>query len=108
MDSRALIAYGLLWGVLTIYALLAALDFGAGFYRWLAGLRGHAEERTIAQDFLNPVWEVTNVFLVLLVVGMIGFFPIAAQIFGTALLLPFSLAIIALAVRGAAIGFSRT
>ena len=106
MDSRALIAYGLLWGVLTIYALLAALDFGAGFYRWLAGLRGHAEARTIAQDFLNPVWEVTNVFLVLLVVGMIGFFPIAAQIFGTALLLPFSLAIIALAVRGAAIGFS--
>jgi cytochrome d ubiquinol oxidase subunit II len=106
MDSRATIAYGLLWSVLTVYALLAALDFGAGFYRWLAGLRGNAAARTVAQDFLNPVWEVTNVFLVLLVVGMVGFFPMAANIFGTALLLPFSLAIITLAVRGAAIGFS--
>lgn len=106
MDSRATIAYGLLWSVLTVYALLAALDFGAGFYRWLAGMRGNAEARDVAQDFLNPVWEVTNVFLVLLVVGMVGFFPVAANIFGTALLLPFSLAIITLAVRGAAIGFS--
>ncbi len=106
MDSRATLAYGLLWAVLTVYALLAALDFGAGFYRWLAGLRGNAAARTVAQDFLNPVWEVTNVFLVLLVVGMIGFFPVSAQIFGTALLLPLSLAIITLAVRGAAIGFS--
>ena len=106
MDSRATIAYGLLWSVLTVYALLAALDFGAGFYRWLAGLRGNTKARTVAQDFLNPVWEVTNVFLVLLVVGMVGFFPMAANIFGTALLLPFSLAIITLAVRGAAIGFS--
>ena len=106
MDSRATLAYGLLWSVLTVYALLAALDFGAGFYRWLAGLRGNAAARDVAQDFLNPVWEVTNVFLVLLVVGMVGFFPMAANIFGTALLLPFSLAIIALAVRGAAIGFS--
>jgi cytochrome bd ubiquinol oxidase subunit II len=106
MDSRAAIAIALLWGLLTVYALLGALDFGAGFYRWLAWLRGRDEARTVAHDFLKPVWEVVNVFLVLLVVGMVGFFPMTADIFGTALLVPFSLAIIVLAVRGAAIGFS--
>ena len=106
MDNRALIAFALLWGLLTLYALLAALDFGAGFYRWLAYLRGQDEAHSIAHDFLKPVWEVVNVFLVLLVVGMVGFFPLTASIFGTALLLPLSLAVIALAVRGAAIGFS--
>lgn len=106
MDSRALVAFGLIWGLLTIYALLAALDFGAGFYRWLAYRRGRDEAHTIADDFLTPVWEVVNVFLVLLVVGTIGFFPLSAAIFGTSLLLPFSLAVIVLTVRGVAIGFS--
>lgn len=131
----AMIAYVVLSAVLVAYALLISIDIGAGFYYWLAGLRigrapattshretgsdershernGFAEGgaptqaiRRVTEAYLSPVWEVTNVFFILFVVGMIGFFPASARIFGTALLVPVSLATIALIVRGAALAF---
>lgn len=102
MDSRATLAYTLLWCVLAIYAVLSAIDFGAGFYAWLAGLRpGQERVRTLALGYLSPVWETTNVFLVLFIVGMIGFFPGSVRAYATGLLLPLSLAVIVLTLRGA-------
>src|SRR5699024_12000890 len=50
--------------------------------------------------YLNPVWEVTNVFFVFFFVGMVGFFPDSAMYFGTVLLLPASIALILLSIRG--------
>jgi cytochrome d ubiquinol oxidase subunit II len=106
MDSRAIFAYSLLWTVLTLYAVLSSLDFGAGFYYWLAGVRpGRERVRTLTLRYLSPVWETTNVFLVLFIVGMIGFFPGAVAPFATALFVPLSLAVILLALRGAFFAF---
>jgi len=73
-----------------------------------AGDVSHADARAIqrvTEAYLSPIWEVTNVFFILFVVGMIGFFPASARIFGVALLVPVSLATIALVVRGAALAF---
>lgn len=106
MDSRSVFAFGLLWVVLTVYTVLSAVDFGAGFYHWLAGWRGRADVQAVTLRYLSPLWETTNVFLVLFFVGMVGFFPASARVFGTALLIPASLAVIALVVRGAGFAFS--
>jgi len=54
---------------------------------------------TIANRFLSPSWEVTNVFLVLLVVALVGFFPRAAYLLGTLLLVPVSLVLVLLLFR---------
>ena len=62
-------------------------------------------ERVI-QRYLSPVWEVTNVFLVFFFVGIVGFFPDTAYYYGTTLLVPVSLALILLAVRGAYYAFA--
>ncbi|MGZ3679978.1 MAG: cytochrome d ubiquinol oxidase subunit II [Ktedonobacterales bacterium] len=107
-DTRATLAYAVLWGVLTVYAVLSSLDFGAGFHYWLAGLRSDPARdrvRSLTLTYLSPAWETTNVFLVLFIVGMIGFFPASVRIYGTALLLPLSAAVIVLALRGAFFAF---
>jgi cytochrome d ubiquinol oxidase subunit II len=109
MDMQAIVAYSALWAILSAYALLATLDFGAGFYYWLAGLHRerepHRRVRTLTLRYLSPVWETTNVFLILFIVGMIGFFPGAVSPLATGLLLPASLAAIVLALRGAFFAF---
>lgn len=106
--TQATLAYTALWGVLTVYAVLSSLDFGAGFHYWLAGLRSDPARdrvRSLTLSYLSPAWETTNVFLVLFIVGMIGFFPPSVRIFGTALLLPLSAAVIVLTLRGAFFAF---
>ena len=59
----------------------------------------------IIQRYLSPVWEVTNVFLVFFFVGIIGFFPKTAFYYGTTLLVPASIALILLAIRGSYYAF---
>ena len=60
----------------------------------------------IIKRYLSPVWEVTNVFLVFFFVGIVGFFPKTAYFYGTTLLVPVSIAIILLAIRGAYYAFT--
>ena len=54
---------------------------------------------------LSPVWEITNVFLVFFFVGIVGFFPQTAYYYGTILLMPASIALILLAIRGSYYAF---
>ena len=55
--------------------------------------------------YLSPVWEVTNVFFVFFFVGLVGFFPDTAYYFGTALLIPGSIALILIVIRGSFYAF---
>ena len=96
-----------LWLFLFGYIFLGAVEFGAGFYNAYGKMTGREKllERVI-QRYLSPVWEVTNVFLVFFFVGIVGFFPDTAYYYGTTLLVPVSLALILLAVRGAYYAFA--
>jgi cytochrome d ubiquinol oxidase subunit II len=95
----------LIWSVLLIYALAASVDFGAGF--WSMYLMGHSSGASdVASRYVSPLWEVTNVFLVLFAVGLVGFFPHAAFAYGTVLLIPGSLILILLTLRGSFLVFS--
>ena len=89
------------------YIIVASIDFGAGFFNAYSTLRGKQHILTrIIQRYLSPVWEVTNVFLVFFFVGIVGFFPKTAYYYGTTLLVPVSIAIILLAIRGAYYAFT--
>lgn len=94
-----------LWIFLFGYIIVASIDFGAGFFSLHAKLFGQSHEiNDLIQRYLNPVWEVTNVFFVFFFVGIVGFFPDTAY-YGTVLLIPGSIALILLSIRGAFYAF---
>ncbi len=101
-----LIGITVLWTFLFGYLIVASIDFGAGFFSYYATMTGrqHLIHKVINR-YLSPVWEVTNVFLVFFFIGIVGFFPSTAYYYGTALLIPGSLAIVLLAIRGSYYAF---
>ncbi|MCG1008576.1 cytochrome d ubiquinol oxidase subunit II [Salinicoccus sp. ID82-1] len=102
-----LIGVTVLWTFLYGYIIVASIDFGAGFFNFYSKLTGDDNVISpIIQRYLNPVWEVTNVFFVFFFVGIIGFYPDTAYYYGTALLIPASIALILLAIRGAYYAFN--
>ncbi|PTX63303.1 cytochrome bd-I ubiquinol oxidase subunit 2 apoprotein [Melghirimyces profundicolus] len=96
--DEAILAISLVWLFVFIYAILGSVDFGTGFWGMVYTRKG-AQAGSIANRFLSPTWEVTNVFLVLLVVTLVAFFPAAIYSFGMALLIPGSLVLILLTIR---------
>lgn len=101
-----ILGISVLWLFLFGYILVGAIDFGAGFFNAYSLLTGRQRILTnIIQRYLSPVWEVTNVFLVFFFVGIIGFFPKTAFYYGTTLLVPVSIGIILLAIRGSYYAF---
>jgi cytochrome d ubiquinol oxidase subunit II len=101
-----IIGITVLWIFLYGYLIVASIDFGAGFFSYFSLITGKRHlVQNIIERYLNPVWEVTNVFLVFFFVGIIGFFPDTAYYYGTSLLVPGSVAIILLAIRGAYYAF---
>lgn len=101
-----IIGITVLWLFLFGYLIVASIDFGAGFFNAYSLLTGRQHILTnVIQRYLSPVWEVTNVFLVFFFVGIIGFFPKTAFYYGTTLLVPASIALILLAIRGSYYAF---
>lgn len=95
-----------LWIFLFGYLIVASIDFGAGFFNAYSLLTGKKHILTnVIQRYLSPVWEVTNVFLVFFFVGIIGFFPKTAFYYGTTLLIPVSIALVLLGIRGSYYAF---
>ncbi|WP_028988282.1 cytochrome d ubiquinol oxidase subunit II [Thermicanus aegyptius] len=104
--SLALIGITVLWTFLFGYMIVASIDFGAGFLHVYSELSGNRQViRGVVERYLSPVWEVTNVFLVFFFVGIVGFFPKTAYYYGSALLIPASISIILLAIRGSYYAF---
>lgn len=83
------------------YIIIGSIDYGAGFFTLHAKIT-HQDKRInhLIARYLNPVWEVTNVFFVFFFVGIVGFFPDTAKYMGTVLLVPASISLILLSIRG--------
>ncbi|MFA9556567.1 cytochrome d ubiquinol oxidase subunit II [Evansella sp. AB-rgal1] len=105
--SYEVVGITVLWTFLYGYLIVASIDFGAGFFSYYSKRtnKNHIIHNII-QRYLSPVWEVTNVFLVFFFIGIVGFFPDTAYYYGTALLIPGSVAIILIAVRGSYYAFA--
>ncbi|WP_409293147.1 cytochrome d ubiquinol oxidase subunit II [Peribacillus sp. SCS-37] len=103
-----ILAISLIWGFVFIYAVMGAMDFGAGFWSMVYINRDKANATNIANRYLSPTWEVTNVFIVALVVAIYSMFPGAAYALGTILLIPGSMILLLLTIRSAFLVFSHT
>ncbi|MBB6177724.1 cytochrome d ubiquinol oxidase subunit II [Anoxybacillus tengchongensis] len=101
-----LIAISILWGFIFIYAVMATMDFGAGFWSMVYMNRPQTKATKIANRYLSPTWEVTNVFIVAIVVALVSFFPGATFMLGTILLIPGSIILLLLTIRSAFLVFS--
>ncbi|RIN26448.1 cytochrome d ubiquinol oxidase subunit II [Staphylococcus succinus] len=102
----AYIGISVLWIFLFCYIIVASIDFGAGFFTLHAKITKQDKKiNHLVARYLNPVWEVTNVFFVFFFVGMVGFFPDTAKYFGSVLLLPASIAVILISIRGSFYAF---
>lgn len=101
-----ILGVSVLWIFLFGYVIIGSIDFGAGFFNAYSLLteKNHILTKII-QRYLSPVWEITNVFLVFFFVGIIGFFPKTAFFYGTSLLVPVSIALLLLAIRGSYYAF---
>ena len=88
-----------------LYVLTAAVDFGGGVLYVTAPERSRVEVREAILAYAGPVWETTNVFLILYVVGLVGFFPGAISTLVPPLFPWAFLAIALLFVRGAIFGY---
>jgi cytochrome bd ubiquinol oxidase subunit II len=98
----------LLWVGLTLYALLAGADFGAGFWDLFAGWdeRGRPQ-RTLIEHVIGPVWEANHVWLIfVLVLLWTGFPPVFASVMST-LYIPLTAAALGIIARGAAFAFRK-
>ncbi|MGE7696282.1 cytochrome d ubiquinol oxidase subunit II [Lysinibacillus sp. NPDC094177] len=101
-----ILGISVLWLFLFGYVVVASIDFGAGFFNAYSVMVG--KDRILAnviKRYLSPVWEITNVFLVFFFVGIVGFFPQSAYYYGTILLVPVSISLILIAIRGSYYAF---
>ena len=104
--SLEILGISVLWLFLFGYVIVASIDFGAGFFNAYSVLIGKDQIlANIIKRYLSPVWEITNVFLVFFFVGMVGFFPQTAYYYGTILLVPVSISLILIAIRGSYYAF---
>jgi cytochrome bd ubiquinol oxidase subunit II len=101
MTLADLIAIGLGFA-LTAYALLAGADFGAGILD--ATCRREPQQRAALARTIGPLWEANHVWLIFSITILFSAFPAAFAALGTVLLAPFTLALMAIVVRGVAFG----
>ena len=87
---------------LTAYAVLAGADFGAGVLDLVAGKRSSEHEAIAAT--IGPLWEANHVWLIFSITILFSAFPAAFSALGTALLAPFTVALLAIVLRSAALG----
>jgi cytochrome bd ubiquinol oxidase subunit II len=99
MSLAAVIAIGLGF-VLSAYAILAGGDFGAGILDLASGTS--PEERSAIARTIGPLWEANHVWLIFAITITFSAFPTGFAALGTALLVPFTLAVMAIVVRGVA------
>ncbi|CAM4501936.1 cytochrome d ubiquinol oxidase subunit II [Paenibacillus typhae] len=106
MINYELVGISVLWLFLYGYLIVASIDFGAGFFAFYAKAtkQDHLINRLISR-YLSPVWEITNVFFVFFLIGIIGFFPSTAYYYGSSLIVPGSIAVVLLAIRGSFYAF---
>jgi cytochrome d ubiquinol oxidase subunit II len=92
----------------TLYAVLAGADFGAGLWDLLAGTtRRGREPRTLIDEAVTPVWEANHVWLVFDLVIFWTAFPHAFAAVMIAAALPLWLAIAGIVLRGAGFAFRK-
>ncbi|MBI2919680.1 MAG: cytochrome d ubiquinol oxidase subunit II [Planctomycetes bacterium] len=104
MSPESLLLAAILSGV-TLYALLAGADFGAGVWEFNTALKADPRERELLYRAIGPVWEANHVWLIFVLIGLHTAFPPAFAALCRALWVPLLLGLAGIVFRGAAFAF---
>jgi len=98
-------AAGIVLVSLCAYTIFGGADFGGGVWTLLAtGPRAHAQREALFRA-MGPVWETNHIWLIVAVVALFTVFPTAFAALFVALLIPLTLALFGIVLRGAAFAF---
>ena len=99
---------GAMFAGVTLYALFAGADFGAGFWDLFAGdaARG-APTRELIEESIGPVWEANHVWLIFVLVTLWTGFPSAFAPIMSTLYVPLTFAAVGIILRGSAFAFRK-
>jgi cytochrome d ubiquinol oxidase subunit II len=107
--NRADAVAAVLWIGLTMYAIFAGADFGAGLWSLLSGSGDRGRRpRELIDWALGPVWEANHVWLIFAVVVLWTGFPSAFEAVFSTLFIPLSLAALGIVLRGSGFAFQHT
>ena len=98
-----------MWVGVTLYALFAGADFGAGFWDLVAGTadRGRTQ-RHLIEETIGPVWEANHVWLIFVLVVLWTGFPTAFAPIMSTLYVPLTIAAIGVILRGSTFAFRKS
>jgi cytochrome bd ubiquinol oxidase subunit II len=89
-----------------LFALAGGADFGAGLWSLFArGGQRAREQGQLIERAIGPIWEANELWVVVSTVILWSAFPPAFAAYGTALFIPFVLAIAGILLRGAFLAF---
>ncbi|MBA3301875.1 MAG: cytochrome d ubiquinol oxidase subunit II, partial [Thermoleophilaceae bacterium] len=104
--NRADVAAAVLWSAVTLYAIFAGADFGAGIWDLLAGGDKRGERpRGLIDRVITPVWEANHVWLIFSLIVAWTAFPEGFAAITTTCFVPLSLAALGIVLRGGAFAF---
>lgn len=93
----------------SLYGVLGAADFGAGFWDLFAGgAKRGAPTRKLIERVIGPVWEANHVWLVFILVFAWTAFPEPYAAVASTLYIPLSLAGLGIVLRGAGFMFRKS
>lgn len=97
---------GALGASILLFAHAGGADFGAGFWSLLARRGERAtEQQQLIERSIGPLWEANELWIVVSAVILWSAFTPAFAAYGTALFVPFVLAIAGVLLRGAFLAF---
>lgn len=98
-----------MWVGVTLYAVFAGADFGAGMWDLLAGgARAGASQRRLIEHSIGPVWEANHVWLIFVLVVLWTGFPVAFAAIMSSLYVPLTAAAVGIILRGAGFAFRKS
>ncbi len=97
-----------LFFAITMYAIFAGADFGAGFWDLVAGGtdRG-AGPRGVIDHSIAPVWEANHVWLIFMLIVLWSCFPVAFASITLTMFVPLTIIALGIVLRGASFAFRK-
>ncbi|MBW3668679.1 MAG: cytochrome d ubiquinol oxidase subunit II [Actinobacteria bacterium] len=103
------VVLAVMWVGVTLYAIFAGADFGAGAWDLLAGGgRAGQSQRRLIEHSIGPVWEANHVWLIFVLVVLWTGFPTAFAAVMSTLYVPLTVAAVGIILRGAGFAFRKS
>lgn len=103
------VVLAVMWVGVTLYAVFAGADFGAGAWDLLAGGgRAGQSQRRLIEHSIGPVWEANHVWLIFVLVVLWTGFPTAFAAVMSTLYVPLTAAAVGIILRGAGFAFRKS